>query len=151
MSNNSNKNENKSMFLYTALIFAVALVLIIVAFFGQQNLKLKRDEQAQNEEIATEIATELPSELATANPTSQNINELAMLENTNSILTAENKSLKDSVSVYENLLAAYSYATQASLDNAQKMIDSIDVNKLSDDQSLLYNQIINIINERKEQ
>ena len=30
-------NENKSLFLYTALIFFVAIILIILAFFGQTN------------------------------------------------------------------------------------------------------------------
>ena len=33
----ANKNDNKSMFLYTALIFIVAVLLIIFSFLGQNN------------------------------------------------------------------------------------------------------------------
>ena len=37
----SNKNDNKSLFIYTALIFVVAVLLIILSFFGQTNLQKK--------------------------------------------------------------------------------------------------------------
>ena len=33
------KGENKSLFLYTALIFIVALLLIILSFFGDSHMK----------------------------------------------------------------------------------------------------------------
>jgi len=35
----ANKNDNKSMFLYTALIFIVAVLLIIFSFLGQTNMQ----------------------------------------------------------------------------------------------------------------
>ena len=38
----ANKNDNKSMFLYTALIFIVAVLLIIFSFLGQ----LKSDNES---------------------------------------------------------------------------------------------------------
>ena len=42
----ANKNNNtKSLFLYTALIFLVALLLIVIAFFGEANLEKSIDEQ----------------------------------------------------------------------------------------------------------
>ena len=37
----ANKNDNKSMFLYTALIFIVAVLLIIFSFLGQTNYAKK--------------------------------------------------------------------------------------------------------------
>ena len=53
----ANKNDNKSLFLYTALIFFVAVVLIILSFFGQTNLQKKQLEK--NIKIVLDICTKL--------------------------------------------------------------------------------------------
>ena len=59
-----NKNENKnikSLFLYTALIFLVALLMIILSFFGQNHAdKLKETEQRA--QTITERASALSDE-----------------------------------------------------------------------------------------
>lgn len=38
------KTENKSLFLYTALIFIVAILLILLSFFGQSNMQSQQPE-----------------------------------------------------------------------------------------------------------
>ena len=43
----ANKNDNKSMFLYTALIFIVAVLLIIFSFLGKTNIQ-KNQKQMEN-------------------------------------------------------------------------------------------------------
>ena len=38
------KTENKSLFLYTALIFIVAILLILLSFFGQNNMQSQQPQ-----------------------------------------------------------------------------------------------------------
>lgn len=141
-----NPNSNSSMFLYTALIFVVALILIIIAFFGQKNLMdLRRTTDAMSEPEQTEtIADQTPS------PEPHN-DELAVMANTISTLQAENTTLKSSVDIYEKLLAANGYISSGNNAEAEKIISEINSADLTGDQLILYNQILTTVNEGKEQ
>ena len=44
----ANKNDNKSMFLYTALIFIVAVLLIIFSFLGQTNMQKNQPQVSES-------------------------------------------------------------------------------------------------------
>ena len=138
------------MFIYTALIFVVALIFIILAFFGQTNLSnLRRDTE---NEIVSETVQETPAaEEPSAQPTQLPNEELAIMANRLSNMTSENEQLKSTVSVYESLLAANGYASVGNITEAEKLLGSIDANALTDDQKILFDQITNIINEGKEQ
>lgn len=141
-----NPNSNSSMFLYTALIFVVALILIIIAFFGQKNLMdLRRTTDAMSEPEQTEtIADYTPS------PEPRD-DELAVMANTISTLQAENTTLKSSVDIYEKLLAANGYISSGNTAEAEKIISEINSADLTGDQLILYNQILTTVNEGKEQ
>ena len=141
-----NPNSNSSMFLYTALIFVVALILIIIAFFGQKNLMdLRRTTDAMSEPEQTEtIADQTPS------PEPRN-DELAVMANTISTLQAENTTLKSSVDIYEKLLAANGYISSGNNAEAEKIISEINSADLTGDHLILYNQILTTVNEGKEQ
>lgn len=142
MDNNRKSNQNNSMFLYTALIFAVALILIILAFFGQTNLSALRSE---NDAVPTPDQIEetlSPTEPATQPPQ----DELARLVNQVSVLTAENENLKNKVNLYDNLLSAYAYVSSGDIESAKPLIEGIDVNALTDNQKELYNVIITNFN-----
>lgn len=115
-------NQNNSMFLYTALIFLVALVLIILAFFG----KINRPENA--------TAPELPEDMQTTS--TYDINN--MKEDIN-ILNSQ-------LSIYESLVKANSYIADMNYEEADALISNIDENSLTEEQKVLYDQIINIIN-----
>lgn len=61
MENNKETKNAKSLFLYTALIFLVALLMIILSFFGQNHAdKLKETEQRA--QTITERASALSDE-----------------------------------------------------------------------------------------
>lgn len=143
---NNNKNPNSSMFLYTALIFIVALILIIIAFFGQKNImNLRRTTDAmgggnqQEEVLIEETSTDQPSN-----------DEFAVMSNTISNLQSENTALKDDLDIYEKLLAANGYAESGSMDKANEILSGIDASRLTSDQLILYNQLLNTIDEGKE-
>lgn len=144
MDNKSNNRQNRSMFLYTALIFAVALLLIILAFFGQTNLtNLRRTaDEAAATEIAMALPTPTPALTETAPP---DPDALAKLSNTVSTLDAENKELKAINDTYDVLSSAVKYVSEGNKAEAQKAIDTVEASKLTDAQKALYDYIINII------
>lgn len=145
MKNTNNKKENRSMYLYTALIFAMALLLIIIAFFSQTNIS-KLGNRAN--EIAAEN-TAVPAETQT--PTVYTSDEFARLSNMAAALDAENKQLKETISVYDKLSDANGYISDGNTDKAEEIINDIDETTLSDNQNVFYNEIKNKLNERKEQ
>lgn len=127
MDNNNNKSDQgKSMFLYTALIFLVALILILVAFFGN----LKRPKNA-NEVQPTPIIIEDTSSYEAAKETISD--------------------LEAQLKTYSDLLKANSYINSESYDEAEIIINSINADSLTEDEKILYDNITTKINEGKEQ
>lgn len=146
MSKNNKNTQDNSMFLYTALIFAVALILIIMSFFGQTNLtKLRNNHDEWTQEPQTTQTAE-----PTQSPSVELDDEFAKMVNTVSTLDEENKDLKMKAETSDILFEANAYLQNADLENAKIAIEKIDVNVLTDNQKVLYNQIISKINEGKE-
>lgn len=142
--NGKNSKENKSMYLYTALIFVVALLLILLAFFGQTNISRlgnRANELAQETEIASTAPTAAP-------PSTE---EFARISNMASALDKENKDLKGQLSIYDNLINANALAKDGKLFEAQEVIDTIDESTLTESQTVLYEQIKDKIAEGEEQ
>ena len=81
------KKDNKSLFLYTALIFIAAIVIVVISFFSQINLEQKHNEyigdQAANS--ITEKTAQLSEENMVLLETTKNLNQQ------NSQLTEEKK------------------------------------------------------------
>lgn len=151
MDKNTSKNQNRSMFLYTALIFAVALLLIIIAFFGQT-------KKQKVEDIVETSATEQITPESTASPTEQTKNEeaatnppeqdeFAKLSNRVLSLDNENNELKDKIAVYEQLLAANKSVSENDIETANATLAEINADSLTAEQKILYDQITAKINE----
>lgn len=136
----NNKKENRSMYLYTALIFVVALLLILLAFFGQTNVS-KLGNRAN--EIA---ATQIPQQ--TQNPADA---EFARISNMAAALDTENKDLKAQLETHKTLSAAFSHAITGDIAQADEVILNIDPLSLDDNQKVLYDEIIKMINKGEEQ
>lgn len=144
MENNNKQKENKSMYLYTALIFVVALLLILLAFFGQTNIS-RLGNRANEMGVSTEIESASPTNTP---PTTE---EFARISNMASALDSENKELKDKLSVYDNLINANDLASQGKYTEAREITDLIDETTLTDSQKVLYNDIKDKIAEGEEQ
>lgn len=145
MKNTNNKKENRSMYLYTALIFAMALLLIIIAFFSQTNIS-KLGNRAN--EIAAETTT---APVETQTPTVYTSDEFARVSNMAATLDSENKQLKEKLDVYEKLTEANTLIGNEDIEKATEIINNINESALSDNQKTFYNEIKNKLNERKEQ
>ena len=132
------KNNNKSLFLYTGLIFVVALLLILISFFGQTNLEKKQpkvDEETQRELTGiTERASVLSEE-----------NKNLLEENT--ALKKENEEQIEQIEQNNILLSAYGYLQSDAKDKALERLLAVNYDTLSADQQLIYNYIQNELGE----
>lgn len=128
------------MFIYTGLIFAVALILIILAFFGQTNLTALRKSTAQLPEMTEIISEEPPDETPGSDA-------LAVMTNTISALDAENGKLKTELAAYDSLLEANAYIEKGDKENAGIALSAVVEGALTENQKILYDQIKTKINE----
>lgn len=150
MDNNTSNKENRSMYLYTALIFVVALVLIILAFFGQKNIS---DSQKKIDTAVESITTEpSPSETVAETPNDANTSDLhnrddfAKLLNDANTLSEKNQELSLKITTYDLLLSANTAVYNNDLEKAKTIIAEINIDLLTEDQKILYNQITETIN-----
>lgn len=146
----TSKKQNRSMFLYTALIFAVALILIIIAFFGQKNIRGLRERTRQDTAAATAADTENTTETAAVTQAPA-ADDLAITANALAAAQDENTELKARIDTYEKLLAANAKAEEGSFTEAETLLAELSVDTLNEEQQILYNQIEEKINNGKEQ
>lgn len=136
------KNGNKSLFLYTVLIFVAALLVIIISFFSQVNMENKHNEYTGEEHNANTI-TEKTAQLSNEN--------LILLETTknltqhNSQLMEENKELKASVerlekksATWDELYNIFNEIQKKNKQNAKQLFEAIDSQTLTDGQLSFY-------------
>lgn len=143
MSNNSGASKetkrDSTMFLYTALIFIAAIVIILLAFFSQTNL--------QNAQPANADVSSSPS----AEENLQGIQKTASeLSDKNMELLEENRSLNKRLDeaeseneTYSKLIEAYGYTKAGNAKEAKRLIADIDYESLSADAKTLYDEINN--------
>lgn len=145
-----NKENSKSLYLYTALIFIVALVMIIISFFGQSNLE-KTNKAIQNQKTITEKSAALSEE--NVRLVEENIAlEKTIAEKDTAILNLNASiELKDKkLNSYNTLMSAYAYHSLKNYTKAKELLDTIEYEALEGDAKVLYTQILNDVNKRKE-
>ena len=137
-----NNKQNRSMFLYTALIFAVALILIILAFFGQKNIRelRERTKGTKAEQTAAEVRTSSPTP-----------DDLAIMANALAETQNENESLKTRLDTDDKLLEANAKAAEGDNAEAERLLNELSADELTDGQRVLYDQINEKIKNGKEQ
>lgn len=132
------------MYIYTALIFVVALILIFLAFFGQTNISRLGNR-------ANEFVSEPTPVSPTVTPAGTvSSEEFANISNMASSLDLENKQLKAEIDVYNLLTDAAAKIGEGYYDDAVEILNSVDETALTDNQKILYEQLTIQINERKE-
>lgn len=131
----ANKNNNRSMFLYTALIFVVAILLIVLSFFGEANLERNQPAIKGTMEPAKQLNTSISQ-------------RAAVLSEENRILLEENQKLKDEIAslkekqeAADTLLLAMTYMSANDKANAQNELNKIDTELLSEAQMSVYETI----------
>ncbi len=134
----ADKKDN-SLFLYTALIFIVAIVLIILAFFGQT--RINKAEPAVSPE-ATEAAAATPDTLqGIAKSASELSSENLELLNENRELNKRLNETKTELETYQKLLDAYDCYSRNDKDGARFLLNEFDYNSLTSQCKTLYDFI----------
>lgn len=144
-----NKDNSKSLYLYTALIFIVALVMIVISFFGQSNLE-KTNKAIQNQKTITEKSAALSEE--NMRLVEKNLElEKAISEKDTAILNLNASiELKDKkINSYNTLMSAYAYHSLRNYTKAKELLETIEYEILEGDAKVLYTQILDDVNKKK--
>ena len=123
MAANNSNGQNKSLYLYTSLIFVVAILLIILSFFAMSNRDDKMNETEQAQSI-TEKTSALSEE--------------------NKNLAEENRVLKEKNQVMSAALLsiANEYYVAGDTVKAAEIAASIDASYLTEEETAAYTTII---------
>ena len=146
MAENNDKQTNKSLFLYTALIFLVALVMIIISFFGQTHLE-STEETKQKAQSITERASVLSEENLHLTEQVSNMQEtIEQAEIDIKLKDEQIQTLTSQSYSYKKLLSAYVLYQQEKYDEAKIMVSDIDPSVLEEDGTNIYQAIISANN-----
>lgn len=134
------KFGNKSLFLYTGLIFLVALIIIIITFFGQDRILRETNEQI---ETATAGITERAAILSDENmKLTEKVNELnAKIDS----LSKELENLSRTNDDYETLFQCYGLIYTGDFFKANEILNSISKELLSENAMKLYDDLNGVL------
>ena len=135
-----NNHGNKSLFLYTALIFFVAVILIILAFFGQTNLQ--KSQPPISSEAPVQTAASIPEKAAVISEENaklmQEVSELkAQIEENKT----EIERLTEEQANNALLFGAYDAKLQNDAEALNAVLSSINYEQLTDEQKAVYDKI----------
>lgn len=143
--------ENKSLFIYTGLIFLAAIVIIVVAFFGQANVQRALPEipeatQSPHDTGITQKAAQLSEQnalLVTQSEALKQLNDELTKDVEN--LEARNAELEINYSNGNIFCSIYQYIHDNNPDDAIIALNSINVDSLTDAQKIIYNNLLKIL------
>ena len=138
------KSDNKSLIMYTSLIFLAAIVMIVVSFFAQQHLEqLKVSEtEAENVTLSNKAAqvSEENMQLVELNKSLKDANKV--LTDENLALTGERDALLKETGAYKALIDVYEKLVDGKKSSARKLLQEIYTEDLSFDQKEMYDFLV---------
>ena len=144
LKNSEKKNDVKSLFLYTSLIFIVAILMIVVSFFAQTHLEQSKVSEQDAEKVSlSDKAAQVSEEnmqLVELNKNLRETNEKLMEEN--SSLTSEKDKLTSEVSAYEALMAVYDKLYDGDKKAANELLANIYTESLTPEQKDFYDILV---------
>ena len=147
------KTNNKSLYIYTTLIFAVAILMVIISFFGQINLD-KKHSTVTGETTASGTISERVSQLSdenrilieTNNSLSKQISDKDILI---SMLNDKIAALEAQIVEDDGLYRAFNYIKAKDKESAQKELDLLKVYNFSTEQRIFYDYLLGEIEKIK--
>jgi hypothetical protein len=144
--------ENRTLYIYTGLIFLVAVVLIIIAFFGQE--KLAKEQPVQPEQTASAGITEKAAVLSEENRLL--LGQVNTLKDEIIKITEEKDQLQESVKTHEEqkentekLISCYEFCIKGEFKQAEALYETLDINYITENLKPFYDDIGKKIRERK--
>ena len=137
-------NEQTSLSLYTALIFLVATVMIVVSFFAQTHLEqsMVSEHEAEKVSLSNKAAqvSEENMQLVELNKTLRERN--TKLAEENATLSLEKDTLSKEILGYEALLTVCDAMTDGNEKMALDLLAAINTEDLSSAQNEYYNMLM---------
>ncbi len=143
--NNNNTNSNRSLFLYTGLIFVVAIIMIIISFFAQSNVQ--KNQPIQSDAATTASITEKAAQLSEDNRLLLEQNTILMAENEslkqkNEELTAQSEILSKETTNNNTLLEVYRLLYNWKKTKSRELLSTIVVEDLTEQQKIFYDILV---------
>lgn len=138
------KSDNKSLIMYTSLIFVAAIIMIVVSFFAQQHLEQLRvsETEAENVTLSNKAAqvSEENMQLVELNKALKDANKV--LTDTNAALTNERDALLKETEAYKALVEVYEKLVDGKKSSARKLLTEIYTEDLSAAQKEMYDFLV---------
>ena len=144
------KKSNRSLFLYTGLIFIAAIVVIALSFFAQINSNNTHKKILGEENSATTI-TEKISHLSEENKTlwetTQKLNKsIDELTAENTELTEKVLTLDKQMSNAHKMYGVYDKLRNGSYEEARLELDTVETLFLTEEQDVFYQYLVEEVN-----
>ena len=140
-------NDQTSLSMYTALIFLVAIVMIVVSFFAQTHLEqsMVSEHEAEKVSLSNKAAqvSEENMQLVELNKSLREKN--TVLEEEGALLTQEKDALSKEIAGYEALISVYDALINEDIEGAKEMLYGIYTEDLSPAQKEFYDQLAKLL------
>lgn len=139
------KDNNKALFLYTGLIFLVALVIILISMFGQNNFKSKEvlSVSAPSGWGISEKAALISEENLKLEEENRSLKaDLSDRDTKIETLTAENAAQAEVINNYNILLDCYAMYRDRKYEKAKNLFLTVNKSVLPAEVQFLYDELL---------
>ncbi len=135
MSDEKKEKSSVSLYMYTALIFIVAIFMIVLAFFGQSNLDKEKQVHSEGKSIAEKSAN-LSEENLVLHDKISDLNETLEAKDAQIAASSVQKTETDKVFSAQVLVNIENYA------EAKNVLNTINKDALTGDALEVYNSLV---------
>lgn len=141
---NTEKSDNKSLVIYTSLIFIAAIIMIIVSFFAEKHLEQQyvSEVEAQNVNLSNKAAlvSEENMQLVEMNRTLKETNQKITEENT--ALVVEKEAFLKERAGYNALFEVSEKLLNGKKNAAKALLEEIYTEDLTQEQKEIYDSLV---------
>ncbi len=139
----SPEGGTNALFLYTALIFVVALIMILLSFFGKSNLS---DKQPAVESPQPEGSGIVQNAAILSEENSALMSENIRLQSELDEKEAEITAASEQSAVSDTLFAANAYYKVGNIEKAAQLLASVASSPMTGDQTIFYEELNQLVN-----
>ena len=140
----SKNNDNKSLIIYTSLIFFVAIVMIVVSFLAQTHLEQAQVTKQEEERVSlSNKAAQVSEENMQLVELNKNLRETNQaLNDEKNALTEQNEAMSKEIAGYEALMQVYDKLYDGDKTAARTLLEGIFTENLSEPQKEFYDILV---------
>lgn len=134
---------NRPLMIYTSLIFVVAVIMVVVAYFGQRHLESTQLRQTETARSISERASQVSEENRLLMDVYKNLSEdCKELNEKVRLLTDENEQLTKEVEAARKLSDAFMALNTSGKSKARRLLKEIYTEDLTQEQKKFYDELV---------